>query len=126
MIIKLRDNLFRERLLKRRQVVVLTLRYIAAEKKMVDQNRQWKSASAEESRKRLLALLRDWYEDELEKIDSALARIGTKDYGRCRVCRKPIERRLLKLIPAADLCLGCQKTQRHTEQTRREGKIATA
>jgi RNA polymerase-binding transcription factor DksA len=122
MVISFLDNLFRERLLKRRQVVVLTLRYLAAEKKVVDQNREWKSACAAESRKRLLAVLRNGYEDELEKIESALARVGTKDYGRCRLCLKGIDRRRLKLFPAADLCFGCQKIQRHEQQTRREGK----
>jgi RNA polymerase-binding transcription factor DksA len=102
------------------------LRYLAAEKKVVDQNREWKSACAAESRKRLLAVLRNGYEDELEKIESALARVGTKDYGRCRLCLKGIDRRRLKLFPAADLCFGCQKIQRYEQQTRREGKKLTA
>jgi RNA polymerase-binding transcription factor DksA len=120
------NNSFRERLLKRRQVVVLTLRYLAAEKKVVDQNRQWASASAEKRRKRLLALVRSWYEDELDKIKSSLARVGTKDHGRCRLCHKPIDRRRLKLFPAAELCFACQKLQRRCEQTRPEGRKITA
>ena len=126
MTIHLLDNLLRERLLERRQAVLVTLRYLAAEKKVVDHNREWKSARAEESRKRLLALVRSWYEDELETIDSALARVGTKDYGHCRVCHKPLDRRLLKRFPTADLCFGCRKVQRHQEQTRREGRQVTA
>ena len=126
MTIHLLDNFLRERLLERRQAVLVTLRYLAAEKKLVDQNREWKSARAEESRKQLLAILRSGYEDELEKVENALARIGTKDCGHCRLCHKAIDRRLLKLFPAADLCFGCRKVQRHQEQTRQEGKQATA
>jgi RNA polymerase-binding transcription factor DksA len=126
MAVHVLDDLFRERLLKRRQVVILTLRYLASEKKVVDNNRQWKNASAEKSRKQLLALLRHWYDDELAKIESALTRFGTKDYGRCRLCHKAIDRRLLKFIPAAELCFGCQRIQRRQERIRREGNNLTA
>jgi len=114
------DNVFRDRLLKRRQAVLLTLNYLSAETKAVDRNCEWQSARAEEGRKRLLAVLRAGYEDELEKIEGALDRIGTEDYGRCRSCRKPIDRRRLRLVPAADLCCGCQKSQRRQDQARRE------
>jgi RNA polymerase-binding transcription factor DksA len=116
MTLKFLDHLFREQLLRRREVVMLTLRYIAAEEKLVDMNREWKDVFAEESRKRLIRVLRRSYEDELKKIDNALTRVGTRDYGRCRLCSKAIDRRVLKLSPATELCPVCQKAQRHRRE----------
>lgn len=116
MAVGLHNNLIREWLMRRRKVVALTLRYVAAEKRMVDENQEWASAIAEERRKRLLAFLLDSYEDELGKIESALARVGTDDYGRCRLCRKPIDRRRLERLPIADLCFGCEKREQQKER----------
>lgn len=64
--------LCRNRLMQRRRVVVRTLGYIDAERKIVDSNRQWMSPSTQRSRRRLLAEIRGWYDKELKKIDRVI------------------------------------------------------
>lgn len=43
----------------------------------------------------------------LRKIDAALARIETADYGFCLSCQEPIDRKRLEFDPAAALCIAC-------------------
>jgi hypothetical protein len=64
-----------ERLRRRRKVVVRTLRYLDAERKIVEANRQWKSPSARRSRRRLVEQIRSWYDAELKRIDTVLDRL---------------------------------------------------
>ncbi|MCW9088990.1 MAG: TraR/DksA C4-type zinc finger protein [Gammaproteobacteria bacterium] len=44
---------------------------------------------------------------ELRRIDAALARLDSGDYGYCLECDEPIARRRLELNPAATLCIDC-------------------
>ena len=44
---------------------------------------------------------------ELQKIDSALARIDSGDFGWCLRCGEEVDIRRLELDPAAPLCIGC-------------------
>jgi hypothetical protein len=62
--------------MRRRKVVVRTLEYVDGERKTVDDNRVWKSASAQQKRKNLLEKIRGWYDKEAKKIDTVLARIS--------------------------------------------------
>ncbi len=44
---------------------------------------------------------------ELEKINTALARIERNEYGNCTLCKKAISTERLKAIPYADRCINC-------------------
>lgn len=46
---------------------------------------------------------------EIAKIDAALARIDTGDYGYCLKCDEPIGDRRLAQDPAAPLCIDCAR-----------------
>jgi hypothetical protein len=71
----LRYKLCRDRLMRRRKVVVRTLKYLDSERKVVDTNRQWKNSLVRGNRRRLLDNLYGWYDLELEKIDAVLDRL---------------------------------------------------
>jgi RNA polymerase-binding protein DksA len=44
---------------------------------------------------------------ELEKINTALARIEQNEYGICTVCKNPISAERLEAIPYTDNCIDC-------------------
>lgn len=45
----------------------------------------------------------------LQAVIDALDRIETKDYGDCLSCGELVERKRLKAVPWAALCLSCQE-----------------
>jgi len=45
----------------------------------------------------------------LKKINAALKAIRNGTYGKCKSCRKEIERDRLETIPYADICVSCKK-----------------
>ncbi len=45
-------------------------------------------------------------------LEKTLKKIKEGNYGICEQCGKPIERKRLKLVPAAELCLTCMKEKR--------------
>jgi len=46
---------------------------------------------------------------DLLRIDAALERIETDDYGYCVTCDEPIGEKRLELDPATPLCINCAK-----------------
>lgn len=46
---------------------------------------------------------------ELRRIDAALARVETGDYGYCVSCDEPIAPKRLALDPACPLCIACAR-----------------
>ncbi len=58
----------------------------------------------------------------LTRIEGAQARISTGQYGRCEICRQPIEPERLEIFPYTEHCAACQraterKVLRGTRQT---------
>ena len=51
-------------------------------------------------------------QQEIQRIDAALARIETGEYGFCISCGDDIEDKRLDLDPAAPLCHGCAETRK--------------
>jgi RNA polymerase-binding transcription factor DksA len=45
----------------------------------------------------------------LTEIELALARLAGGSYGRCTGCREHISRERLEVLPAAALCMACQR-----------------
>ncbi|MFH1161713.1 MAG: hypothetical protein V1696_00310 [Candidatus Jorgensenbacteria bacterium] len=48
---------------------------------------------------------------QLDRIRSALAKIGVGNYGRCERCSKEIEPVLLDVDPESALCISCKKSK---------------
>ena len=49
---------------------------------------------------------------ELKRINSALKRIQSKDYGYCMACDEPIANERLENDPATPLCVNCAEVAR--------------
>ena len=62
--------------------------------------------------------LREREQGLLTKIDQALVKIETGDYGECANCGEDIGAKRLKARPVAELCIDCkseqEKIERHT------------
>lgn len=46
----------------------------------------------------------------LNKIDNALKNIENGEYGKCKICKKPIPQGRLEFIPYAEHCVDCQNS----------------
>lgn len=60
--------------------------------------------------------LNEHAEQELKKIGEALKAIGRGDYGRCKVCRRPIPLERLQALPATLFCKEHSPEQRISNQ----------
>jgi len=45
----------------------------------------------------------------VQKIDAALRRVDTGDFGNCEMCEQPIAKERLKAIPWTTYCVTCQR-----------------
>lgn len=98
-----------DRLTKRRDRLVTTLRHLDNEQKEVAQNTDWLDQAAYESRVALLDGLNRWYRAEMKHIDRALERIKKHEYGTCAGCHDPIDAKRLEAVPEAEYCGACEK-----------------
>ena len=48
-------------------------------------------------------------EQTLQRVTQALARLDSGDYGDCRACDEPIDRKRLEFDPTATLCIDCAR-----------------
>jgi len=106
---ELKIGAYRDRLMKRREVVITTLRHLQKEHQGVDDNKEWIDHAAYESRVGLLTNLTDWYIKERGQIDDALTRIEESTYGFCLACHNPIAFKRLEVAPTAAFCEPCQE-----------------
>ena len=60
--------------------------------------------------------LREREQGLLAKIDSALAKIETGEYGACVSCGEDIGIKRLKARPVAELCIDCKSEQEKAER----------
>jgi RNA polymerase-binding transcription factor DksA len=98
-----------DRLSKRREELLVTLRHLDNEQHQVEENTDWLDQAAYESRVNLLDRLSGWYQTEMAEIDNALERIKTHRYGICLACHEPIESTRLERLPEAAYCSACQE-----------------
>ena len=105
-----------ERLTRRREQLLTTLRHVESEQKEVEQNTEWIDQAAYESRVALLDELNRGYLAEMEQIDKALERIAKHQYGNCAACHDPIDPRRLQAAPEAEYCTACAKFRESFEQ----------
>jgi RNA polymerase-binding transcription factor DksA len=98
-----------ERLLGRRQELLLTLRYLEREQIDVENNTDWLDHAAYLKRAALLDRLADGYQIELQQVDKALDRVKANRYGECLGCHAPIEEQRLEAAPETEFCGSCQE-----------------
>jgi RNA polymerase-binding transcription factor DksA len=98
-----------DKLIRRRNQIVMTIQHLANEQKQVEQNTDWLDRAAYENRSDLLDRLKNWYATEIDQIDKAIARIETNRYGVCGGCHQAIAEALLETAPESELCGACQE-----------------
>ncbi|MCQ8834957.1 TraR/DksA family transcriptional regulator [Streptomyces malaysiensis] len=97
----LRENLHEQRLFRQEQ-----LRRIASAPRAEDLLRRRSAAQAEVHIK-LAASARMVLAD----VEAALQRIAEGSYGACHLCRRPVERERLMIVPQARYCGRCQQVR---------------
>jgi RNA polymerase-binding transcription factor DksA len=98
-----------EKLLGRRQELLLTLRHLESEQTDVENNTDWLDHAAYVNRVALLDRLAEGYQTELQQVDKALDRVKANRYGECLACHAPIEEQRLEAAPEAEFCGSCQE-----------------
>ncbi|MEV5778286.1 TraR/DksA C4-type zinc finger protein [Streptomyces antimycoticus] len=97
----LRENLHEQRLFRQEQ-----LRQIAAAPRVEDLLRR-RSAAQAEVHVKVAASARMVLAD----VEAALRRIAEGRYGACHLCRRPVERDRLMIVPQARYCARCQQVR---------------
>ncbi|CAM5374281.1 TraR/DksA family transcriptional regulator [Streptomyces antimycoticus] len=97
----LRENLHEQRLFRQEQ-----LRRIDSAPRAEDLLRRRTAAQAEVHVK-LAASARMVLAD----VEAALRRIAEGSYGACHLCRRPVERERLMIVPQARYCARCQQVR---------------
>ncbi len=54
-------------------------------------------------------------EQTLQLVAQALGRLDSGDYGDCRACEEPIDRKRLEFDPAATLCIDCARKSERSQ-----------
>jgi len=60
--------------------------------------------------------LRDRERVLLQKIEDALSRIETNNFGKCETCGEEIEAKRLEARPVTTLCISCKEEQEQKER----------
>ncbi|AKZ58941.1 hypothetical protein SAM23877_5896 [Streptomyces ambofaciens ATCC 23877] len=98
----LRDSLREQRLFREEQ-----LRQIATVPARADEARRRRSAAQTEVRAELAASARMVLAD----VEAALDRMARGRYGSCHLCRRPVDRERLMIVPQARYCARCQQVR---------------
>jgi RNA polymerase-binding transcription factor DksA len=106
-----------DRLTKRRDHLVMTLRHLDREYEQVEQNTDWLDQAAYENRTALLDRLNDWYLAEVKQIDRALDRIKSQKSGICLACHRSIDPKRLEIVPETEYCGACETFREGLEQS---------
>ncbi|GGT81228.1 TraR/DksA family transcriptional regulator [Streptomyces coeruleorubidus] len=99
----LRENLHEQRLFRREQ-----LRQLAGPTTSRSEDRlQRQTAAQMEVRIKLAASARMVLAD----VEAALSRMNEGSYGICHLCRRPVARQRLMIVPQARYCARCQQVK---------------
>ncbi|MEU0601327.1 TraR/DksA C4-type zinc finger protein [Streptomyces sp. NPDC006393] len=99
----LRENLREQRLFRQEQLREIT----AAAPARAEALLQRQAASQVEVSVKLAASARMVLAD----VEAALARMDDGSYGHCHLCRRPIARERLEIVPQARYCARCQQVR---------------
>ncbi|MFG2322369.1 hypothetical protein OIE75_31275 [Streptomyces sp. NBC_01723] len=96
------DNLHEQRLFREEQV-----RQLSAAPPRADDSDPRASAARTEVRTELAASARMVLAD----VEAALRRLAEGSYGHCHLCRRPIDRAHLMIVPQARYCARCRQVR---------------
>ncbi|MGW5864192.1 TraR/DksA family transcriptional regulator [Streptomyces sp. NPDC055239] len=99
----LRENLHEQFLFRREQLQQLSASAMTRADTRLDRH----SAARTEVRVKLAASARMVLAD----VEAALGRMDSGDYGACHLCRRPIARERLMIVPQACFCARCQQVR---------------
>ncbi|MFB7599830.1 TraR/DksA family transcriptional regulator [Streptomyces sp. NPDC056160] len=99
----LRENLHEQRLFRREQLQQIAASATSREDALLQQ----RAAAQVEVRVQLAASARMVLAD----VEAALARMADGSYGTCHLCRGPIARERLEIVPQARYCARCQQVR---------------
>lgn len=99
----LRENLHEQRLFRREQLQQIAASATSREDALLQQ----RAAAQVEVRVQLAASARMVLAD----VEAALARMADGSYGACHLCRGPIARERLEIVPQARYCARCQQVR---------------
>ncbi|MGX4691106.1 TraR/DksA family transcriptional regulator [Streptomyces sp. JNUCC 63] len=102
-LVALRESLDEQRLFRQEQLQQIS----AAATSRADAVLQRQAASQVEVRVKLAASARMVLAD----VEAALARMDEGSYGTCHLCRRPVERERLVIVPQARYCARCQQVR---------------
>jgi RNA polymerase-binding transcription factor DksA len=99
----------RKRLIDRRRALMRrSAETLAEEQQLLESSEpDWEDVAANVSAASLLDHLGDAELRQLRRVHAALERMEHGTYGRCVVCKQPIERRRLAVLPEAERCAAC-------------------
>lgn len=97
----LRESLHEQRLFRREQLLQLT----GPVTSRVEHRLQRQAPAQIEVQVKLAATARMVLTD----IEAALTRMDDGSYGSCELCRRPVERERLEIVPQARYCARCQQ-----------------
>ncbi|MGF0175646.1 TraR/DksA family transcriptional regulator [Streptomyces sp. Marseille-Q5077] len=99
----LRENLHEQRLFRQEQLQQLTVPATSRTEALLDR----RAASQLEVHVKLAASARMVLVD----VEAALTRMDQGRYGTCHLCRRPIARERLMIVPQARYCARCQQVR---------------
>ncbi|MEV2250106.1 TraR/DksA C4-type zinc finger protein [Streptomyces sp. NPDC050147] len=99
----LSENLREQFLFRREQLQQLSTSALTRADALLDRQ----SAARTEVRVKLSASARMVLAD----VEAALGRMDRGDYGACHLCRRPIDRERLMIVPQARYCARCQQVR---------------
>ncbi|MEU8848036.1 TraR/DksA C4-type zinc finger protein [Streptomyces sp. NPDC048564] len=99
----LRENLHEQRLFRQEQLQQLTVPATSRTEALLDR----RAASHLEVHVKLAASARMVLAD----VEAALTRMDQDRYGTCHLCRRPIARERLMIVPQARYCARCQQVR---------------
>ncbi|MEV7000831.1 TraR/DksA C4-type zinc finger protein [Streptomyces sp. NPDC093982] len=99
----LRENLHEQRLFRQEQLQQLTVPATSRTEALLDR----RAASQLEVHVKLAASARMVLAD----VEAALTRMDQGRYGTCHLCRRPIARERLVIVPQARYCARCQQVR---------------
>jgi DnaK suppressor protein len=115
---KKEKDVYRKKLLEQKDNILKKLSQFYHESKEVETDIAQDVVDKAESSytKEFLLSLSDAERVQLMRIDAALKRLATDEFGICQVCQQEIGKKRLEAIPWTALCINCQEKQEQESQ----------
>lgn len=101
------ERIYSDRLMKRRDRIWARVIQLHADARQLTANRLLIDEATYRRRDDLLGYLSRFHLGEIDRIDEALKRMASGQYGVCFGCRKPSQAEWLESFPAAEFCATC-------------------